>query len=62
MLDNQYVMSNYNKVFSLSQRHWVYITINFPGASYTYPGGINNIGQIFGSYKDSAGDHGLPLS
>ena len=34
-------------------------TLNVPGASDTYAGGINNAGQVAGSYSDATGFHGF---
>jgi probable HAF family extracellular repeat protein len=34
-------------------------TLDYPGALATWARGINNLGQIVGSYRDGTGDHGF---
>src|SRR5271156_3290256 len=39
-----------------------FITVSYPGATGTYPNGINNHGEIVGNYADSGGVfHGFTL-
>jgi len=40
---------------------YTFTTIDMPGAASTYAFGINNAGQIVGSYDDAAGAHGFLL-
>jgi hypothetical protein len=42
-----------------AQPTYSFTTLDVPGASNTYPQGINNSGQIVGSYSDGAGQHGF---
>ena len=39
-----------------------FTTIDFPGASQTFPGGINNLGDVIGSYFDGSAYHAFLLS
>ena len=40
----------------------VYTTIDVTGGTNTDPVGINNLGQIVGSYQDATGTHGFLFS
>jgi probable HAF family extracellular repeat protein len=45
---------------SLSQHgHFTTLDVPVPGTTTTTPGGINNYGQIVGSFHDSRGSHGF---
>ena len=49
-------------VISRSASAQRFITVSYPGATGTYTGGINNHGEIVGSYTDSSGvNHGYTL-
>jgi hypothetical protein len=46
-----------NHGFVLDQGN--YTTLDVPGSTFTWANGINDSGQIVGSYEDAGGTHGF---
>src|SRR5262249_47353095 len=57
-----YIPNNDNFAHGFLLSNGAYTILDVPGATDTEAYGINNVGQIVGSYRNSTGTHGFLLS